>query len=326
MRLRLMLLFSVLLLCSVCAYGQDPIPKPNPRKNATTTTTTSSSSSSSSKKTSSTTAKKTGSLSVQYTPSGATVYVDGSKKGTTPCELSGLSEGSHTVKISMSGYVTATRTVSISGGVVREIAGSLSRESTAVTTSSSSSTSTGSGTHAGHAYVDMGLSVKWATCNVGASSPGDYGNYYAWGETETKSNYTSDNCATYNKQISDIGGTSRDVARVKWGGNWRMPTEAEFEELLDQDNCTWEWTTQNGHNGYKVKSKKTGNSIFLPAAGWRYGTSLYLAGERGSYWGSTPGESDPQIAVYLYFYSSYRRGTYWYYRHLGFTVRPVVEF
>ena len=177
----------------------------------------------------------------------------------------------------------------------------------------------------GHAYVDMGLSVMWATCNVGADSPGDYGNYYAWGETEPKQRYDEDNCETYNKEIGDIGGTNRDVAHVKWGGSWRMPTEAEFEELLDEDNCTWEWTTQDGHSGYKVTSKKTGNRIFLPAVGWRDGTSLRNAGEDGFYWSSTPSGSNTRNAVGLDFFSCYRL-TNWYYRNYGRTVRPVVEF
>ena len=181
------------------------------------------------------------------------------------------------------------------------------------------------GSISGHGYVDMGLSVKWATCNLGASSPGDYGNYYAWGETATKSSYDDDNCATWEKEIGDIGGTSKDVAHAEWGGGWRLPTEAEFEELIDEDNCTWEWTTQNGHNGYKVRSKKTGNWIFLPAAGWRGGTSLGDAGEDGLYWSSTPYESDTQIAVRLDFSSGYRY-TYCYIRYYGHSVRPVGEF
>ena len=133
----------------------------------------------------------------------------------------------------------------------------------------------------GHKYVDLGLSVKWATCNIGASSPSDYGDYFARGEDETKAEYTEDNSTTYGR----VNYTFRDAAKKKWGGTWRMPTEAEFEEL--EDKCTWKWTTQGGHNGYKVTSKKNGNSIFLPAAGTRYGSSLYDAGPYGNYWSST---------------------------------------
>ncbi|MGN0237321.1 MAG: hypothetical protein ACI4AK_04455 [Lepagella sp.] len=148
-----------------------------------------------------------------------------------------------------------------------------------------------SGTSNGHDYVDLGLSVKWATCNVGASSPSDYGDYYAWGETSTKSSYTDKNSQTYGESMGNIGGNSSyDVARANWGGSWRLPTEAEFQELVDK--CTWTWTMQGGHKGYKVTSKINGKSIFLPAAGWMIDTILDAAGESGFYWSSTPLPSD----------------------------------
>ena len=184
------------------------------------------------------------------------------------------------------------------------------------------------GKHNGHDWVDLGLpsGLKWATCNVGASSPSDYGDYYAWGETSTKSSYTDDNSTTYFKEIGDIAGDSTyDVARAKWHGSWRMPTMAEFEELRDSDNCTWEWTTQDGHEGYKVTSKKNGSSIFLPAAGWRDGTSSCCQGSDGSYWGSDRfGERYASIAYHLEFYwerffaNSSRPG-------YGRSVRPVFQ-
>ncbi|MBP3455141.1 MAG: protein kinase [Alistipes sp.] len=179
------------------------------------------------------------------------------------------------------------------------------------------------GTIAGHDYVDLGLSVKWATCNVGASSPSAYGNYYAWGETTTKSEYTSANCKTWEKSIGDIAGNpAYDAARANWGGSWRMPTKAEMKELINK--CTWTWTSQGGHNGYKVTSKTNGNSIFLPAAGWRGRLSLYYAGERGYYWSSSPYESSTQRAYGPDFDSGYC-GTDWYYRYDGQSVRPVSE-
>ena len=173
----------------------------------------------------------------------------------------------------------------------------------------------------GHAYVDLGLpsGLKWATCNVGASKPEEYGNHYAWGETSTKSNYSSDNSVTYDKNFSDIGGDPQyDVARKQWGGTWRLPTKAEFDEL--RQNCTWTWTKQNGINGYKVTSKKNGNSIFLPAAGWRDGTSQ---GTFGGYWSSTPHESSSDGAYALGFESD-GHGTYWYSRGVDYSVRPVL--
>ena len=178
------------------------------------------------------------------------------------------------------------------------------------------------GKHEGHEYVDLGLSVKWATCNVGASSPEDYGNYYAWGETNVKSSYETSNCSTYEKRMNDIKGNSQyDVARKNWGGAWRMPTCDELNEL--RNNCTWTWTTQNGVNGYKVTGTN-GNSIFLPAAGFRDGSSLNLAGSFGFYWSSTPYESHSYNAYGLDFSSSYhdmRDGG----RDSGRSVRPVLE-
>ena len=148
----------------------------------------------------------------------------------------------------------------------------------------------------GHEYVDLGLSVKWATCNVGANKPEDYGNYYAWGETSTKSSYTEDNSKTFGKNlvftedgknmILSLGDNSQyDAARANWGGTWRLPTDKELVELMNK--CTWTWTTQNGVKGYKVTGPN-GNSIFLPAAGSREGSSLQGTGEYGCYWSSKP--------------------------------------
>ena len=173
-----------------------------------------------------------------------------------------------------------------------------------------------------HEYVDLGLSVKWATCNVGANIPHGFGNYYAWGETETKSEYTRKNSKTNGEKVSDFSGDATyDVARANWGGTWRMPTKAEMQELLN--NCTWTWTTQSGVNGYRVTGPN-GNSIFLPAAGYCYGSSRSRVGEYGFYWSSTPYESDTRYAYYLRFYGGDRNVT-WDYRSYGRTVRPVSE-
>ena len=173
-----------------------------------------------------------------------------------------------------------------------------------------------------HDYVDLGLSVKWATTNVGAYSPEAYGDYFAWGETEPyyesgqahikgciwKSGKTSGyywlsykycsseiiNWVTVNtifkyndedkKAILDL---EDDAAHVLWGGNWRMPTKDEFEELIDKTNCNWTYTTRNGVKGYLITSRITGNSIFLPASGSRYTTKLIDFGSVGYYWTST---------------------------------------
>lgn len=175
--------------------------------------------------------------------------------------------------------------------------------------------------HNGHGYVDLGLpsGLKWATCNVGASSPEEYGDYYARGEVNTKNEYTEDNCSTDRKYINKISGDPRyDVARKKWGDSWRMPTKEEFQEL--KDYCTWEWTTQSGHNGYKVIGPN-GNSIFLPAAGYRCYEETLNAESSGNYWTATT------IGVYsyrLYISSDYRAmDDYGDWR--GYSVRPVLD-
>ena len=174
----------------------------------------------------------------------------------------------------------------------------------------------------GHEYVDLGLSVKWATCNVGASKPSDYGDYFAWGETRPKSEYTKENSVTYKKKIRNIGGKVQyDAARANWGGSWRLPTIDEIKEL--KSKCKWTWATQGGHNGYKVVGP-SGKSIFLPAAGWRYGTSLYGVGEYGYYWSSTPYEGDTHYAYYLGFLSS-RYDWDWISRNNCLSVRPVSD-
>ena len=174
----------------------------------------------------------------------------------------------------------------------------------------------------GHEYVDLGLSVKWATCNVGASSPEEYGKYYAWGELSTKDEYTKDNCKNRNKYISDFSGDIKyDVATKDWGGNWRIPTKAEFQELID--NCTWIWTSINGYSGYMVISKINDNSIFIPAAGFRY-MDPYSQGKSGDYWSSTPSENKDTSAYELFFYDDTLevRGSD---RLTGECIRPVFE-
>ena len=174
----------------------------------------------------------------------------------------------------------------------------------------------------GYAYVDLGLSVKWATMNVGASSPGDYGDYFAWGEVHPKSEYTDKNSLTYEKEMGEISGNSKyDAACYHWGSSWRLPTKKELEEL--KDKCRWSWTQQDGHEGYKVVGPN-GNSIFLPAAGLRAGTSTSYVGTFGYYWSGSPHESDTQDAYYLNFDADYRY-VYWDSRYYGQSVRPVSE-
>jgi len=187
--------------------------------------------------------------------------------------------------------------------------------------------------------VDLGLSVKWASCNVGALNPEEYGGYYAWGETETKSSYywsTYKHCDgsydTMTKYCMDssfgrvddklILDPEDDVAHVEWGGSWRMPTKAEIDELVD--NCSSEWTELNGVKGKKFTSNKNGNSIFMPAAGFRRDSSLYSESSYGYYWSASLGAYYPYYAWGMYFNSSNisRHNDY---RCDGRTVRPVSD-
>lgn len=190
-----------------------------------------------------------------------------------------------------------------------------------------------------HEYVDLGLpsGLKWATCNVGAEKPEDYGDYFAWGETETKSYYDwttykwcNGSKETLTKYCTDshygtVDGKTvldpeDDAAHANWGGEWRMPTQDEIKEL--KDNCTGTWTTQNGVEGYKVTSNKNGNSIFFPAAGKRWHGENGEAGFDGSYWSSSIDPIYNEVPYALDFHSEgwYKDGDY---RKDGHSVRAV---
>lgn len=180
------------------------------------------------------------------------------------------------------------------------------------------------GTINGHEWVDLGLpsGLKWATCNVGASSPEEYGDYFAWGETSTKDSYPEEGCKTSNQFFNDISGDPNyDAARANWGGAWRMPTKAECEEL--KNSCKWTWTTNGSHYGYKVTGPN-GNSIFLPAAGWRWGTSLKRVGTLGNYWSSTPVLIESYTAISLFIFDN-NSGMDFFERGSGLSVRPVAD-
>jgi hypothetical protein len=186
-----------------------------------------------------------------------------------------------------------------------------------------------------HDFVDLGLSVKWATCNIGAEKPEEYGDYFAWGEVEPKSVYDNDSYKWYkgspdqytkytvadetsDEQLSRLSAED-DAAAVNWGGAWRMPTQSELEELINQ--CSWEWKTLNGVNGYEVRGRN-GNSIFIPAAGCKYDNILYSEGSYGSCWSSTLSNDSTSYAYELGFYSIYTYIGY-YKRSCGQSVRAV---
>ena len=171
--------------------------------------------------------------------------------------------------------------------------------------------------------VDLGLSVKWATCNVGANSPEEFGDYFAWGEVSPKESYTEDNCTTYGVSMTDISGNPQyDAATANWGEDWRMPTVTEIEELYN--NCIWKWMTLNGINGMCVTGPN-GNSIFLPAAAYRYEMSHGVVGEWGDYWSSTPNGDECYYAHRLVFSSEAYIDWHWLDRSYGRSVRPVSE-
>ena len=190
-----------------------------------------------------------------------------------------------------------------------------------------------------HEWVDLGLpsGTLWATCNVGASSPEEYGSYFAWGETEPKDVYSwitykwcngSYNTMTKYCASSDYGTVDNkteldpedDAAYVNWGSSWRMPTLEQQQELID--NCTWTWTQQNGVNG-QLGIAPNGNTLFLPAAGNRWDESLNDAGSGGGYWSRT---LVPDISNHAYFLRLYKGSVYYdlcRYRFVGFNVRAV---
>ena len=176
------------------------------------------------------------------------------------------------------------------------------------------------GTHNGYQYVDLGLSVKWAVCNVGAETPEEYGDFFAWGEIATKETYTENNCSTNQMDLEDISGNPLyDAARANWGGNWRMPTYEELNELYT--NCTWTWA----YGGYNVTGPN-GNSIFMPASGAVYQNKIGGVGELCIYWSSTPySDEEVKYAAYILVYSYIEEGVDGMYRFLGLTLRPVID-
>ncbi len=187
-------------------------------------------------------------------------------------------------------------------------------------------------TENGHAYVDLGLpsGLKWATCNVGANTPEEMGGFYAWGETETKELYdwstykfgTENNFSRYNsvdgKTVLEL---EDDAANANWGGSWRMPTIAEFQEIID--NCTWTYNTENG--GYTVTGTN-GNSIFLPQTGYYYGSS-FQGDMAGFYRTSSMSEYSISLSIYVSHWNpDFGMGTTYIdgiQRGHGMSVRPV---
>ncbi len=191
----------------------------------------------------------------------------------------------------------------------------------------------------GYEYVDLGLpsGIKWATMNVGASKPEDYGDYYAWGEiAPAQNNYSIKNCNAYDKSsvelnasgVLDANGNLTaycDAATQNWSENWRMPTKEDFEELIN--NCKWTWITLGGVDGFKVASKKEGNSnwIFLPAVAYKEDNHNYATGFTGYYWSSTVDNRGDVTAYALNFLHTGPKSVDDKSRYEGYTIRPVVN-
>ena len=262
-----------------------------------------------------------GSVDINSTPAEAEIWIDGKQVGTTPMFLSECLVGRHEILLKKSGYKDKKHILLVSEAQMSAVSESLKKGILIDA-------------------VDLGLpsGTLWADRNVGADSPEDYGDYFAWGETSIKSTY---NWSTYkwcrgssysmtkyctdsfygtvdNKTVLDL---EDDAAYVKMGADWRMPTYDELNEL--RNNCTWTWTSKKGTKGYKVTGPN-GKSIFLPAAGYRNDSGLYRAGSDGSYWSTSP--HGPYLAWSLYINSaSYNTHTSGKRRNYGHTVRAVAR-
>lgn len=252
----------------------------------------------------------------------------------------GTGNGSFTITVS-DNYATTSRSTTVS--VDYSVNGS--SKGTTITIQQGGMPKTG--THSNHDYIDLGIkdskgkTIYWATSNLGADKPEDAGQYFAWGETVgyttsghsfTWASYkyckgTESTLTKYNK--SSTYGTvdnkkelelSDDAARSKWGGSWRMPTEAEL--LLLYNNCIWTWDSVN--KGYKISNKSNSSKyIFLPAAGERDGSELKYVGTSGDYWSSTLNDGTSSYARKFWFLSSKPEGTSLNLRYVGLPIRAV---
>ena len=177
--------------------------------------------------------------------------------------------------------------------------------------------------------VDLGLSVKWAACNLGAEQPQEAGEYYSWGETTTKEQYSK---TTYfdpeykyyseNNDTCFAGKEKYDAATAAWGSEWRMPTTEEYQELITK--CKWKSIRYKGYNGYRITGPN-GNQIFLPAAGNRNGKYLSDSQNTGYYWTSclSPEFDEP---AYMMCFSTSDKEVRLNYKYLGCSIRPVKDY
>lgn len=192
-------------------------------------------------------------------------------------------------------------------------------------------------------YVDLGLSVKWATYNIGATKPSEYGDYFAWGETESKDSFLESNYKwcnqVHNRALkyclkSDYGTVDNksvldmddDAASINWGSSWRMPTHKEQKELID--GCTWEWTSDFNNSGIAgaiATSKKNGNTIFFPATGYRMDYFYVAIKSTGFYWASTLDENTIMADIFGFRNECTEVNYYADLREYGMTIRAVTK-
>lgn len=259
-----------------------------------------------------------GSLEIESNPLECSVYLDDIYMGETPLMLENILVGDYAIRLEKNGYQKIEADITLEEGKTETQKYTLQQ-----------------GEY--HEYVDLGLSVMWATCNVGATAPEDYGDYYAWGETETKSTYNWSTYKYYNDSSSTITkynnknsyGTvdnkttlelEDDVAHIKWGGNWRMPTLNEFIELIN--NCTWNF--ENGNIVFKSKVVGyTDRFIIIPASRLKDDTGMYYVQSSGYYWCSTLSSQDR--AFNFQFDAGIPGNSYTNdsKRSCGFSIRPV---
>ena len=270
-----------------------------------------------------------GSLDLSSNPVGAVITINGRQYGQTPKTLTDFEVGTYKVYFSKEGYQNLSQTVEVKDG---------KKETLSVTMTKMSAPH-----EPYHDYVDLGLpsGVLWATCNVGATTPEGYGCYFAWGESKPKDTYSwgtylycngSDKTLTkygYYAYCGNNGYTDNlitlqpedDAATVNWGNNWRMPTQAEWEELYQY--TTRNWSNYNGVGGM-LFTASNGNSLFLPAAGW-YDSSYHNYLNRDVYyWSSSLNVNDnrPDVAWSIGYYTT-NTDISTNYRYRGFAVRPV---
>ena len=192
-----------------------------------------------------------------------------------------------------------------------------------VKTAQDNAVSTHTDEHNGYQYVDLGLSVKWATCNLGATAPEESGHYFSWGEIMPNKNskYTEKDSRTFNKPFQDISGNpSYDAARANMKGGWRIPTRDELKELVNK--CRFDWDSEK--KGYRITGP-SGNSIFLPASGIYTSSKLLQVKQACNLWSSTPYRGKNKFTHTLFFNSENKYSIGTIYRYMGCNIRPVID-